>query len=149
MTTLAQKIAEPQFAELADNVVADILNAPDANLPLRRVDVVTADAKEILLSTGEWARVFLAADSVTTPEMVRGACIVLRDTITETSTVRATVPAIYNATATLLGGLVQAGVLTSGTRDAIMALADVQNSWAKANGVEVSARTVGLARGAN
>ena len=149
MTTLAQKIAEPQFSGLTDNAVADLLNAADPSLPLERVDVATADAKEILLSTGEWAKVVLAADNASTPESIRGACIVLRDTIMETSTVRAPVAEIYNATAALLGGLVTAGVLTSGTRNSIMALADVPQSWAKANGIEVSARTVGLARGAN
>lgn len=40
-------------------------------------------------------------------------------------------------------------VSAAATRDAIIALADRPQSWAEANGVEVTARSVALARGAN
>ena len=149
--TREQKIAAKvaQFAGMAESAVAAALNAPDESLPKKRVDVATSEAREILLSTGEWGAVVLAAENTAAPQQVRGACIVLRDTIAETSLIRASVPAIYNATATLLGGLTP-GVLTEGTRDALMALADVPQSWAEQQGVgTVEIRDIGIARGNN
>jgi hypothetical protein len=150
--TREQKIAAKvaQFAGMAESAVAAALNAPDTTLPKKRVDVATSDAKEILLSTGEWAAVVLTADNTAIADQVRGACIVLRDTISETTLIRASVPAIYSATAVLLGGLVMTGVLTDSTRDALMELADVDQSWADLEGVgAVTIRDVGIARGNN
>jgi hypothetical protein len=146
---IAAKVAEAQFAGMAESAVAAALNALDTTLTKKRVDVATSEAREILLSTGEWGAVVLAAENTAAPQQVRGACIVLRDTIAETSLIRASVPAIYNATATLLGGLTP-GVLTEGTRDALMALADVPQSWAEQQGVgTVEIRDIGIARGNN
>jgi hypothetical protein len=146
---IAAKVAEAQFAGMTESAVAAALNAPDTTLTKKRVDVATSEAREILLSTGEWGAVVLAAENTAAPQQVRGACIVLRDTIAETSLIRASVPAIYNATATLLGGLTP-GVLTEGTRDALMALADVPQSWAEQQGVgTVEIRDIGIARGNN
>ena len=146
---IAAKVAEAQFAGMTEAAVAAALNAPDESLPKKRVDVATSEAREILLSTGEWGAVVLTAENTAAPQQVRCACIVLRDTIAETSLIRASVPAIYNATATLLGGLIP-GVLTEGTRDALMALADVPQSWAEQQGVgTVEIRDIGIARGNN
>ncbi len=150
MTTREQKIAAKvaQFAGIAEAEVAAALNAPDNNLPKKRGDVATYDAREILLSTGEWGAVILTAENIEISAQVRGACIVLRDAIIQTSTIRISMPQIYNATATLLGGLVAAGVMTDSTRNALMALADVPQSWAEMEGVgAVTTRDVGIARG--
>jgi hypothetical protein len=150
MTTREQKIATKvaQFAGIAEAEVAAALNAPDTSLPTKRSDVTTYDAREILLSTGEWGTVILAAENAAVPQQVRGACIVLRDAIIQTTTIRISIPQIYNATANLLGGLVSAGILTNDTRNALMALADVYQSWAEMEGVgAVTTRDVGIARG--
>jgi hypothetical protein len=150
MATREQKIAAKvaQFAGIAEAEVAAALNATDSNLPTKRSDVATYDAREILLSTGEWGAVVLAAENAAVPEQVRGACIVLRDAIIQTSTIRIGIPAIYSATASLLGVLVSAGILTNATRNALMALADVAQSWAEMEGVGVvTTRDVGIARG--
>ena len=148
MTALANRLAQPDMLGVPDWVAAGILTTPNSALPLRRVSVATRDAQEILLSSGEWAAVLLAAESVATPQPVRGACLTLRDTIRQSSTISTDVPAIYAATTAVLGGLVAAGVLTQGTVNTLLALADRPQSWAEANGVEVTARSVGLARGA-
>ena len=148
MTALAEKIAEAQFEGLTESEVVDVLNAPDINLPTRRTDVSTSSAKEILLSTGEWSAVVLTAENTSAPDQVRGACIVLRDTVMGTTLIRASSTSIYNATNTLLAALVGVGLLSTGTKNTLMALADKPQSWAEANEVEVTARTVGLARGA-
>jgi hypothetical protein len=150
MATREQKIATKvaQFSGIAEADVATALNAPDPSLPARRSDVATNDAREILLSTGEWGAVILAAENTAVPEQVRGACIVLRDAITQTTAIRISVPAIYSATVNLLNGLVSAEILTDDTRNALMALADVNQSWAEMEGVgEVTTRDIGIARG--
>lgn len=148
--TREQKIAAKvaQFAGIAEADVAAALNAPDPSLPTRRTDVNTYDAREILLSTGQWGAVVLAAENAAVPEQVRGACIVLRDAIVQTSTIRISVPSIYSATANLLGGLVLAGILTNETRNRLMALAEVVQSWAEMENVGViTTRDIGIARG--
>lgn len=148
MIALETKVAE-YGPEITDAEIVVALNAPDPALPLRRVDVATADARELLLALGEWSAVVLTAEATDVPVQVRGAAITLRDTIELTSLIRATVPDLYGATDTLLSGLVAAGVLTVFTKTALMALADRPQSWAELYGVHVDARTVALARGAN
>jgi hypothetical protein len=150
MATREQKIAAKvaEFAGIAEADVAAALNALDPSLPTKRSDVATYDAREILLSTGEWGAVVLTAEDDTVPGQVRGACIVLRDAIIQTSTIRIGVPAIYSATTNLLGVLVSTGVLTNATRNALMALADVAQSWAEMENVGlVTTRDIGIARG--
>lgn len=145
--TLQEKIAE-YGTDVPDAEIVAALNAPDPALPHRRVDIATADVRELLLARGDWAAVVLAAEGAE-PAQVRAAAILLRDTIQDTTLIRATESAIYDAAAGLLQNMVLAGVLTTATRDAIIALADRPQSWAEANGVEVTARSVALARGAN
>ena len=150
MTTRPQKIAAKvaQFPGIAEADVAAALNAPDPSLPTKRSDVATNDAREILLSTGEWGAVILAAENTAVPAQVRGACIVLRDAITQTTAIRISVPAIYSATVNLLNGLVSTEILTNDTRNALMALADAAQSWAETEGVGVvTVRDIGIARG--
>ena len=150
MATREQKIATKvaQFSGIAEADVATALNAPDPSLPTKRSDVATNDAREILLSTGEWGAVILAAENTAVPAQVRGACIVLRDAITQTTAIRISDPAIYSATASLLNGLVSAEILTNDTRNALMVLADAAQSWAEMEGVGVvTVRDIGIARG--
>lgn len=147
MTALATKVAEPAYIGLPDWQVADLLNAPDTALPVVYCDVATADAREIMLATGEWAAIILAPQNMGIPLELRGACIVVRDTITLTSAVRTSVASIRAAVNTALGGLVLAGIITQGTLDAVSSLMKRHPSWAEANGVKVDARAVGLARG--
>lgn len=145
--TLQEKIAE-YGPDVPDAGIVAALNTPDPALPHRRVDIATADVRELLLARGDWAAVVMAAEGAE-PAQVRAAAILLRDTIQDTTLIRATEPAIYDAAAGLLQNMVLAGILTAETKDAIMALADRPQSWAEANGVEVTARSVALARGAN
>jgi len=150
MTERKQKIAAKvaQFAGMAEPDVAAALNAPDPTLPKKRVDVATSEAREILLSTGEWGAVVLAAENTATPQQLRATCIVLRDTITQTAKIPVSESRIYSTTTDLLNGLVVAGILTNDTRNALMGLADVYQSWADLEGVgEVTIRDVGIARG--
>jgi hypothetical protein len=64
------------------------------------------------------------------------------------ATIRMSDAGVYARVQTGMAALVSAGILTAATRAAVLALADAPRSWAEANGIEVSARTVGIARGA-
>jgi hypothetical protein len=145
--TLAERIARPDLVNLPEWRVAEILNAPDASLPTAKGPVDTKDAQELLLATGEWSGIVIAADSAATPLQLRGLAIVMRDTIRQSGTIRMEVPHIYTAVTTAIAGLVAAGLISEATRVALLALADQPQSWAEANNVEVTARSVGLARG--
>jgi hypothetical protein len=46
-----------------------------------RVRISTKDAQEILLSTGEWAAIVMAADNIDLRPELRGLCITVRDTV--------------------------------------------------------------------
>jgi hypothetical protein len=144
---LAARVAQPDLASLPEWRVAEILNAPDASLPMVRRSVNKRDAQEILLASSEWARVYKVAENTAAPAQLRDACINLRDTIRLSETIAMNNPAIYAAVDAVLSGLVAAQFLTSQTRVALLALADQPQSWAEANNVEVTARSVGLARG--
>jgi hypothetical protein len=149
MMTLEERLALPDMQDLDAAQAERVLKAPDLSLGLRRVDVATADAGEIFLATGEWAEVLMKAENGEAPQVVRKACINLRDTILHTRVIRTTIPEIYTTTAAVLNGLVVAGVLSQETVDALLALAERPQSWAEANETEVTARTIGLARGDN
>lgn len=144
---LAARIAQPDLVGLPEWRVAEILNAPDAFLPTVKGQVATNDAQELLLTTGEWSAIVIAADNTGIPPQLRALAIAMRDTIRQSDVIRMEVPQIYGAVATALGGLVAAEFISAETRDALLAMAENQQSWAEANGIEVTARSVGLARG--
>lgn len=149
MATLTERLAEQDVADLADWQAAEILTAPDAALPTRRVDVQTHDVRGALLASGEWPAIVMAAEAGSGAlAEVRGLCILVRDTLMLTTIIETSNPARYAATAAALAGLVAAGLVTQATADALLAMADQPQSWAQANGVTVDARAVGLARGA-
>lgn len=145
---LIDKVAEAQFFGVPDWAVADALNAVDVTLPTVKTDVSTNDAKEILLTNGDWPRITIAADDVTIPSSLRGACIVLRDTILHTSLVRASQASIETQIGAVLNGLLAAGIISQASHDALLGLTNRHVSWAEHNNLyPVTARDVGLARG--
>lgn len=147
MTSLAERVWQPDMVGLPDWRVAELLNAPDASLPKIRQPVATKDAQQILLSTGQWAAILLSAENPETPMLLRSACINLRDTIRQSSMINIDDDQIRAATDAVLIGMVGAGLITENVRIMLLALSERQQSWAEANGIEVTARSVGLARG--
>lgn len=89
-----------------------------------RVRISTKDAQEILLSSGEWAAIVMAADNVDLPPELRGLCITVRDTVRQSLVIRMDDPSIAARTEAALVALVGAGLLSVATRDALLALAD-------------------------
>jgi len=147
MNALQMRLAQPDVAGLPDWRAAEILNAPDPALPKVKAVVSGKDVQEILLASRDWAKVVMAADKVDLPHELRGVCIIVRDTVKQASSIRMDDPVIFAETQYALGALVQAGLMKPATRDALMAISERSQSWAEANGIEVTARSVGLARG--
>lgn len=160
MTSLADRLAQQDVAAAPDWAAADALNAPDAVNGTARRDVAASDVRGALLASGEWPGIVLVAEGVALPAMagmtdadriaLRGLCILVRDTLTLTTTIQTSVPARYAATQAALVDLAAAGLVSDATKAALLALAERPLSWAEANGYPagVTARDVGLARGA-
>jgi hypothetical protein len=89
-----------------------------------RVRISTKDAQEILLSSGEWAAIVMAADNTGLPPELRGLCINVRDTVRQSLVIRMDDPGIAARTEGALAALVGADLLSAATRDALLALAD-------------------------
>lgn len=147
MNALQMRLAQPDVVSLPDWRAAEILNAPDQALPKVKAVVSGKDVQEILLSSRDWAKIVMAADKTDLPDDLRGVCIIVRDTVKQASVIRMDDPLIFAETQFALGALVQVGLIKASTRDLLMALSERAQSWAEANKIEVTARSVGLARG--
>jgi len=149
MTTLQDRINQSDLVNLSDWQIANILNEPDPALPLKRQPVNTLDSQVILLRSGDWPRIILASDNVSLSDDIRGLAITLRDTIRQAPTIEAQKLEIYTAVSQILDALVLIGLITNQSKIDLLALAERTQSWAEYNQIEVTARTVGLARGSN
>lgn len=89
-----------------------------------RVRIATKDAQEILLSTGEWAGIVMAAENAALPADLRGLCITVRDTVRQSAVIRMDDPVIAARTEAALNALASAGLLSEATHHALLALAD-------------------------
>ena len=142
---LAAKVSAPPLADLPDWRVAEVLNAPDPSLPA----IVTLE-QTLFGSAGIMA--------ILGPE--RGAAV-----LSAIETAAAVDPVMYWVLYILknggidtghvfirdgLDGLAAASVMTAAEAETLKATAERRRfpSWAEHNNVEVTARTVGLARGA-
>jgi hypothetical protein len=144
---LIDKVAESQFDDLPEWQVADILNAPDATLAYVKKDIATSDVGEILLATGEFYEVDGAIQNPL--DDIKKASFIVQKTYERTTNIRTSDPEIFTSVATVLGGLLAATVITQTTHDTILALTNRRPSWAEHNNILVTAREVGLARGAS
>lgn len=144
---LITRLAHEDVRHLDDSQTSDLLNAPDSSLPTVRSDVLTKDVQEILLSTGEWSRIVIAAEDLSVDVKIRSMAIALRDTIRQSNEIRMTQSSIYNAVTTTIRGLVMAQLLSNETGNSLLNLAEHSQSWAKHYHVVVTPETVFEARG--
>ena len=147
MMTLQGRINQSDLVNLPDWQIANILNEPDPALPLKRQPVNTLDSQVILLQSGDWPKIILASDDTNLSSEIRGLAITLRDTIRQAPTIEAQKSEIYTAVSQTLDALVFLGLITNQSKVDLLALAERPQSWAEYNQIEVTARTVGLARG--
>ena len=144
MATLEERLQEDDVKDLPDWQAADVLNAPDARLP----EIVTLKSRPFGIGTilevfgVEAGTVFLDTLETLSAQqpLLKWSMVLLKD-----GTLDAASPALR----TQLDGMVVSDLITFLQAMAIKGLAEERRvpSWAEANGIEVTARTVGLARG--
>lgn len=127
MDYVALKVAleAPELAGLTNGEAAEILSAQ--TVPMIR-EVPTAEARAVLLATGEWGGIVLASRMTPSAEMpvaLVALCITVVDTLRETETLEMTKPAYWTAVQQMLGGLRQAGLISEATHAALLVLRDV------------------------
>lgn len=144
---LIDKVAESQFSAMTEWGVAEVLNAPDASLAYVKQDVSTSDVGEILLASGELYDVNEALKNPS--EDIKRASFIVQKTFEKTTKIRTSDPGIFTSVVTVLNGLLAAAVISQTTYDVLMSLTNRRPSWAEHNNITVTAREVGLARGAS
>lgn len=145
-------------AGTADWAVADALNAPNAAANgTKTVDVAVSDARAILMTSTAWGQIVMIAEGAYTPLTdpaaaagLRAVCITVRDAHLNLTTFKMTDPATAAAVGGMVDSLLGAGLITQAVHDALLALGVAPASWSDLNnnGAPVTARDVGLARGA-
>jgi hypothetical protein len=144
MTLLSDRLALADLVSLDDAQAAEVLNAPDMTLPeivtYHRKSVGVAEVMDLLGPVpGAAFLSALEAASSSSPviywglhELKNGGLDVARENVRQQ-----------------IQWLEQIGMLTSAQSAVFLALEETrrQVSWAEHNNVEVTARTVGLARG--
>jgi hypothetical protein len=146
MTTLAEKISELP-AEIPDWQVANVLNTPDAALPIVWQSVSADSARAVLLATFEWPKLKEARTNAALSAEARVVADTMYDTLTMQKSVDLANEQYRTVVQNGLTALVAAGVFTQSAVDALMALGQRHPSWAEANNIDVTARSVGIARG--
>ncbi|MFN8996406.1 MAG: hypothetical protein ACK5X3_22440 [Pseudomonadota bacterium] len=157
---LAIRIAQPDLVGLPEWQVSDILNAPDDSLP--KVPVVfscRAIAEPAVLS-GELAMLRIVAKlghipaDVTLDEQnfivpTQGLVAIgtMLDAVDRDLVVDPSAPGAAAQVAAMLSALEGMGLLSPATKTAVLASTVRLQSWAEANGIEVTPRAVSLARG--
>lgn len=160
MATLAERVA--QFpADTPPSVIADALNAPDPANGMKRIPIDRKGAWDTLMARGAWPRLRLIAqgrrsitDAVPDEETLLEAVVGAVDQISreDTSLIDATSDADWSQLQQVLGLFVLNTTITkvdATHMQDILALGMAPLSEAEANPQwgEVTARTVGIARG--
>jgi hypothetical protein len=159
-SVLAARLAQPDLAGLPEWQVAEILNAPDESLP--KVPVVfscRAIAEPAVLS-GELAMLrivarlgHIPADVSPTeqalPISTQGLIAIgtMLDAVDRDLRVDPSAPGAAAQMTAMLNALETMGLLSPATKTAVLAGTVRLQSWAEANGIEMTPRNVGLARG--
>lgn len=121
---LAAKIAEPQYADLADQAIADAINA--LRVTVRR-PVPTWLVRQAAIEGGYWPAIVEARESPV--PQVRGLAITVLAWIDDQSGTIQTVDMDRPAVVSMRSALVQAGIVTQAQADALSALADQSIPW--------------------
>ena len=149
---LAARVAQPDMQGLPEWRVAELLNAPDAAFDRVTVQVPVPDARQVLMTsrtpdfkTNAWVAILLTAEDAA--NAARKDALAIREAMKEANVINMADPMEAAMVMATLQALITAEVITEQTRDALIALSQKKQSWADANGVEVTAQTVSLARG--
>jgi hypothetical protein len=143
-STLAAAVAL-YSAGTPDWQIASELNQQDTVYGVKKGSINTQAARRILSVGGAWTEAIKTGADANTPTTTAKACKQLIDILTASDTLDS---ADENALSAILETLVTASVVTAGQKTAIDTLFNTNKTWAEAKGIEVTSRSVGLARGA-
>lgn len=104
---------------------AEALNAQTDTVPR---DILATDARAILLVTGEYGALVLLSrqtPSVSVPAALVAAAISAIATLDQSVTIQVTDPVKWGAVQTMLAAFVAAGAISETSRDALLAMRDV------------------------
>ena len=152
MTTLLQRIQENDLASLSDWEVAERLNTPDPTLPTAYGSVSNTEIKSILVAYELWQNIakkaqqaLLGEGESTTEETL---CFNIASALEDADfTLNLKEDYIRTSFETWLPSAVQLNVIPANVATLISSKAYRYQSWAEYNNIQVTARTVGIARG--
>jgi hypothetical protein len=159
---LLSRVSQPDLINLPEWQVADVLNAPDPALPLVAKVFSCRDIAEPAVLSGELEMLRIVkqyghipadvapggqAIQIPTPGLI--AIGTMLDAVDRQLSVDPSVLGGAAQVLAMLEGIEAIGLLSAATKAAILAGTVRVQSWAEANGIEVTARTIGLAKGAN
>ena len=130
LSALAAKIAEPKYAGLSDQLLADAVNG--LRVSVRR-PVPTWLVRQAAIEAGYWPSLVEARES-TTPQL-RGLAITVLAWIDDQSGTIQSVDMDRPAVINMLAQLVQAGICSQPQADALSALADASIPWTESVGL--------------
>ena len=130
LAALAAKIAEPQYAGMADQPLADAINA--LRVSVRR-PVPTYLVRRKACEGLYWSDLLDACESsdVMLKKLARAMMIWINDTSGTVQTIDMDLPAVVS----VMGALVSYGIITQAQADALSALADVSILWTDSVGL--------------
>ena len=130
LQALAAKIAEPQYAGLSDQLLADAING--LRVSVRR-PVPTWSIRQAAIEGGYWVSLLDARESSTAA--VRSLALSVLAWIDDQSGTIQTVDLDRPAVVAMRAALVQAGIVTQAQADALSALADASIPWTESVGL--------------
>lgn len=130
LDALAAKIAEPQFAGMADQPLADAVNG--LRVSIRR-PVPTWQVRQTAIEAGYWPALVEARESPT--PAVRGLAITVLAWIDDQSGTIQSVDMDRAAVVGMRAALVSAGICSQAQADALSALADASIPWTESVGL--------------
>ena len=157
MTTLIQRLQQPDMTGLDAVQAAAALNAPDLLLPPVPIAFSCKSIANAAVLTGELAVLRIAAargeipadltsDSVAVPLPTRAIAAIMTVLDAVDRDLEADPAVVNNQVVNLLDSVEAMGLLSPETRAAILSKTIRSPSWAEVNGVTVTADTVAIAR---
>lgn len=157
---LLARVSQPDLINLPEWQVADVLNAPDPALPLVAKVFSCRDIAEPAVLSGELemlrivkqlghipADISPSGQTIPIPTQGLIAIGTMLDAVDRQLTVNPSAPGTMGQILSMLEGIEAMGLLSAETKTAILEGTVRMQSWADLNGIEVTARAVGLARG--
>lgn len=147
MGLLEDKVKQPQFAELTDWQVAEILNAADESLPVIYQNVAKEDLISILMIGDKWLQIKEnAKGSIEIP--INRLCSTIFDALTMGGAIfDFSNPKVLTAFNSILNNLLTNNLIDNTIYAEVIGKVTRNQSWAEYNNIIVTARTVGIARG--